>query len=153
MFKRSGAQGHLRQRASRFAEESRRKRRAGTTRKVHRGRSRLSPDISRKALQQFRAFAIRAFDAVAGQTRTAPEPVRRANTAPAVDEGALADKAFCILGPSATNMSNDQIAAPLLLAGSAVKNFARRLQQALHIGIGVELAVHAVKRRCRKQRA
>jgi hypothetical protein len=153
MFEKAGVQGHQRQRASRFAEQRRRERRAATTRTVHRGRSRLSTEAVRRALQQFRAFAIRVLGTVAGQTRTPPEPVRRANTAPAVDEGAPADKAFCTLGPSATNMSNDHVAAPLLLARSAVMNLACRLPKALHIGIGVELAVRAVKRRRRKQRA
>ena len=153
MFWKAGVRGPLRQRACRFAEDSRRLPRAGTSHKVHRGRSRLSRDIASHSLQQNCAFAIRPFDAVAGLTRTPPEPVRRAHTAPAVDEGARADKTFCILGSSATNMSNDQIAAPSLRVEGAVKNFARRLLQARHAGIEVELAEHTVKRRCRKQRA
>ena len=105
------------------------------------------------SLQQNCAFAIRPFDAVAGLTRTPPEPVRRAPMAPASGASALADKAFCILASSATNMSNDQIVASSLRVEVAVKNFARRLLQARHAGIGVDRAEHTVKRRCRKQRA
>jgi DNA-binding NarL/FixJ family response regulator len=105
-----------------------------TVRAVHRGESRLTPQIARKVLDQFRRL---------------PESALPADAAPAVaDSGtALTDKEAKVLQLIAEGMSNKQIANAVFLAEGTVKNYVSRIMEKLHAGSRTELAVMALRQR------
>jgi DNA-binding NarL/FixJ family response regulator len=107
-----------------------------TVRAVHRGESRLTPQIARKVLDQFRLL---------------PEPAPMPNTdaaAAAADSGsALNDKEARVLQLIAEGMTNKQIAGIVFLAEGTVKNYVSRIMEKLHAGSRTELAVMAVRQR------
>jgi DNA-binding NarL/FixJ family response regulator len=107
-----------------------------TVRAVHRGESRLTPQIARKVLDQFRLL---------------PEPAPMPNTdaaAAAADSGsALNDKEARVLQLIAEGMTNKQIANTVFLAEGTVKNYVSRIMEKLHAGSRTELAVMAVRQR------
>lgn len=97
-----------------------------TVRALRRGESRLTPQIARKVMDQFR--------------RLAPEgrpPPRSA--APASDP--LTEKEEKVLQHIAEGMSNRQIAAALFLAEGTVKNYVSRIMDKLHANTRTELAI------------
>jgi DNA-binding NarL/FixJ family response regulator len=105
-----------------------------TVRAVHRGESRLTPQIARKVLDQFRLL---------------PEPARTRDTdaAPAETGSALNDKEARVLQLIAEGMTNKQIASTVFLAEGTVKNYVSRIMEKLHAGSRTELAVMAVRQR------
>jgi DNA-binding NarL/FixJ family response regulator len=104
-------------------------------RSVHRGESRLTPQIARRVLDQFRRLS-----------ELAPKPDGRA--VPADDPtAALNDKETKVLQLIAEGKSNKQIAALLFLAEGTVKNYVSRIMERLHAGSRTELAVMALRQR------
>ena len=103
-------------------------------RAVHRGESRLTPQIARKVLDQFRLLSQPAQppDGSAGQV----EPV-----AP------LTDKEARVLQLIAEGMTNRQIASTVFLAEGTVKNYVSRIMEKLQASSRTELAVMLVRHR------
>ncbi|MBS0455534.1 MAG: response regulator transcription factor [Proteobacteria bacterium] len=132
-----------------------------TVRAVHRGESRLTPQIARKVMDQFRLLANRMVQepqdtvlpsepgtaspasAAAATTTAAPMPAAAAGV-PAPD--ALTDREAAVLELIAKGQSNRQIASALHLAEGTVKNHASRIMQKLHANTRTELAVLVLAR-------
>ncbi len=123
-----------------------------TVRAVHRGESRLTPQIARKVMDQFRRLAsppggtsantlIDCIVPSSGASGTA-----EAKTADSVAE-TLSDKEERILGLIAEGKSNKQIAAAVFLAEGTVKNYVSRIMEKLHANTRTELAVMSVRQR------
>ena len=100
-----------------------------TVRALNRGESRLTPQIARKVMDQFRRLAI-----ASGQT-----PARDTNRA--TPSEALSDKEERILQLICEGMSNRQIAQATFLAEGTVKNYVSRIMEKLHANTRTELAV------------
>jgi len=121
-----------------------------TVRAVHRGESRLTPQIARKVMDQFRRLA--APSAAVPARLTVPGPAASgqvAGAAGATDASAdaLSDKEEKILGLIAEGRSNKQIAAAVFLAEGTVKNYVSRIMDKLHANTRTELAVMSVRQR------
>ncbi len=125
-----------------------------TVRAVHRGESRLTPQIARKVMDQFRRLASRprlrplaatvetvaaASSNASGRGRSAGPPMRVTET--------LSDKEEQILSLIAEGRSNRQIAAAVFLAEGTVKNYVSRIMDKLHANTRTELAVMSVRQR------
>jgi len=119
-----------------------------TVRAVHRGESRLTPQIARKVMDQFRLLANRAAQEQPPAQDTAQQPdaapVASSAAAPAPD--ALTDREAAVLELIAKGQSNRQIASALHLAEGTVKNHASRIMQKLHANTRTELAVLVLAR-------
>ena len=123
-----------------------------TIRALRHGESRLTPQIARKVMDQFRRLAQSSkadppggdspgADPAAARTR---EPA--AATAALVTE-ALTDKEEKILELIAEGMSNRQIGATLFLAEGTIKNYVSRIMEKLHANTRTELAILSRKQR------
>ena len=123
-----------------------------TIRALRHGESRLTPQIARKVMDQFRRLAQSSkadppggdspgADPAAARTR---EPA--AATAALVTE-ALTDKEEKILERIAEGMSNRQIGAALFLAEGTIKNYVSRIMEKLHANTRTELAILSRKQR------
>jgi DNA-binding NarL/FixJ family response regulator len=136
-----------------------------TVRALKRGESRLTPQIARKVMDQFRRLSTEsageaappgesaattggaaasgggapASGGASGQDGAAPRPVRAA--APAFKADALTDKEERILEHICEGMSNRQIANALFLAEGTVKNYVSRIMDKLHANTRTELAL------------
>ena len=109
-----------------------------TIRALRRGESRLTPQIARKVMDQFRRLA----DA-SGQSR-------RADAATAKRESpteTLSEKEERILSLITEGMSNRQIANALFLAEGTVKNYVSRIMEKLHANTRTALAVLSTRQR------
>jgi DNA-binding NarL/FixJ family response regulator len=117
-----------------------------TVRAVHRGESRLTPQIARKVMDQFRRLAssVQAEASDAGAGRSASGSGGRASGDATTE--ALSDKEERILGLIAEGRSNKQIAAAVFLAEGTVKNYVSRIMDKLHANTRTELAVMSVRR-------
>ncbi len=123
-----------------------------TVRAVHRGESRLTPQIARKVMDQFRRLASAHGAAAGGATGsalTASSRVSGAAQAKAADSMAemLSDKEEKILGLIAEGKSNKQIAAAVFLAEGTVKNYVSRIMEKLHANTRTELAIMTLRQR------
>ena len=98
-------------------------------RALRRGESRLTPQIARKVMDQFRRLA-----GGADSPRGLP------------GEG-LNDKEEKILRLIAQGMSNRQIAAAVFLAEGTIKNYVSRIMEKLHANTRLELAIFSAKHR------
>ena len=123
-----------------------------TIRALRHGESRLTPQIARKVMDQFRRLAQSSkadppggdspgADPAAARTREPP-----AATALLVTE-ALTDKEEKILERIAEGMSNRQIGATLFLAEGTIKNYVSRIMEKLHANTRTELAILSRKQR------
>jgi len=107
-----------------------------TVRALRRGESRLTPQIARKVMDQFRRFA-----------ELRPElPARLAESrayrpAAAFDTDSLTDKEEKVLQHISEGLSNRQIAGALSLAEGTVKNYVSRIMEKLHANTRTELAI------------
>lgn len=108
---------------------------ADTVRAVHRGESRMTPQIARKVLDQFRRMAA-----------TAPPPEYR-HAEPEDPAVLLTEKENNVLQLIAEGKSNKQIGTMLSLAEGTVKNYVSRIMEKLHAGSRTELAVIALRQR------
>jgi DNA-binding NarL/FixJ family response regulator len=108
-----------------------------TIRALKRGESRLTPQIARKVMDQFRRLA------QTGQSESSrAEPAN----APLAAE-ALNEKETKVLELIAEGMSNRQIAAALFLAEGTVKNYVSRIMDKLHANTRTELALLSHRQR------
>jgi DNA-binding NarL/FixJ family response regulator len=123
-----------------------------TVRAVHRGESRLTPQIARKVMDQFLRLASPIDTPHAGTAASAPAassegaataPIR--TTDPMAE--ALSDKEERILSLIAEGKSNKQIAAAVFLAEGTVKNYVSRIMDKLHANTRTELAVMSLRQR------
>jgi DNA-binding NarL/FixJ family response regulator len=108
-----------------------------TIRALKRGESRLTPQIARKVMNQFRRL-----------TPFGPSESSRAElaTAPAATE-ALNEKEAKVLELIAAGMSNRQIGSALFLAEGTVKNYVSRIMDKLHANTRTELAMLSHRQR------
>jgi DNA-binding NarL/FixJ family response regulator len=108
-----------------------------TIRALRHGESRLTPQIARKVMDQFR--------------RLAEDPFAARAREPAASSGlvteALTDKEEKILELIAEGMSNRQIGAALFLAEGTIKNYVSRIMEKLHANTRTELAILSRKQR------
>jgi DNA-binding NarL/FixJ family response regulator len=120
-----------------------------TVRALRRGESRLTPQIARKVMDQFRRLSASDASAPAekaGDGRREEAPGSRA--APAGDlkapvTDALTEKEEKVLEHICAGMSNRQIAQSLFLAEGTVKNYVSRIMDKLHANTRTELAVRS----------
>jgi DNA-binding NarL/FixJ family response regulator len=114
-----------------------------TIRALRRGESRLTPQIARKVMDQFRRLA--------GSSEVAPTSniAAKADIAAKTDIAAesLNDKEEKILRLITDGMSNRQIAAAMFLAEGTVKNYVSRIMEKLHANTRTALAVISNKQR------
>lgn len=114
-----------------------------TVRALKRGESRLTPQIARKVMDQFRRLAA---PAPATSAQVPPSQPSRAAPAPTYEADALTEKEERVLQHIAEGMSNRQIAGTLFLAEGTVKNYVSRIMDKLHANTRTELAL-----KCRRQ--
>lgn len=123
-----------------------------TVRAVHRGESRLTPQIARKVMEQFCRLASvsegQPIDASAPPPTVSSsiQPVPQTNAKDVMTEP-LNDKEEKILRLIAEGMSNRQIANTVFLAEGTVKNYVSRIMEKLHANTRTELAVMSVRQR------
>ena len=108
-----------------------------TIRALRRGESRLTPQIARKVMDQFRRLA--------GSTEYVPDAAH-AEHKRAVAAETLNEKEEKILRLIAEGMSNRQIANTLFLAEGTIKNYVSRIMEKLHANTRTALAVISAKR-------
>jgi DNA-binding NarL/FixJ family response regulator len=111
-----------------------------TIRALKRGESRLTPQIARKVMDQFRRLA--------PSLKAEPAPERVSNVTAAEDTLAappstesLNEKEEKILQLISESMTNRQIANTLALAEGTVKNYVSRIMEKLHANTRTELAL------------
>jgi DNA-binding NarL/FixJ family response regulator len=120
-----------------------------TIRAVHRGESRLTPQIARKVMDQFRRMAtpLQAVPSPAAPNGAVSRPeagIAEGKPGDRLTE-ALSDREERILGLIAEGRSNKQIAAAVFLAEGTVKNYVSRIMEKLHANTRTELAVMSVR--------
>jgi DNA-binding NarL/FixJ family response regulator len=103
-----------------------------TVRALKRGESRLTPQIARKVMDQFRRLA--------PPSPSQPQPAAAKPVSPG-DPDPLTEKEERVLEHLCEGMSNRQIAAALFLAEGTVKNYVSRIMDKLHANTRTELAV------------
>ncbi len=103
-----------------------------TIRALRRGESRLTPQIARKVMDQFRRLATRG---------ACPGSKRRRAAGGDPDEEALSDKEEKILQLIAEGLSNRQIAEAMFLAEGTIKNYVSRIMDKLHANTRIALAL------------
>lgn len=111
-----------------------------TVRALRRGESRLTPQIARKVMDQFRRLAQSESlptGAIAG--RNAEEDAPNQTTKSTAE--ALSEKEEKVLELIAQGMSNRQIGAAVFLAEGTIKNYVSRIMEKLHANTRTELAV------------
>jgi DNA-binding NarL/FixJ family response regulator len=128
---RAGAQAYL----LKDAEESEL---LETIRALRRGESRLTPQIARKVMDQFRRLTPES---------QAPAPPRMSRP----ETEALSDKEEKILELICQGMMNRQIAQTLNLAEGTVKNYVSRIMEKLHANTRTELAMLSSRSRSGKE--
>ena len=109
-----------------------------TIRALRRGESRLTPQIARKVMDQFRRMAS-ASDYPSSSESTAKKSEAGNET--------LNDKEEKILRLITDGMSNRQIAAAMFLAEGTVKNYVSRIMEKLHANTRTALAVISAKQK------
>ena len=109
-----------------------------TIRALRRGESRLTPQIARKVMDQFRRLAESS-----NFSRDAQPPVTRREAYAET----LSDKEEKILHLITDGMSNRQIANVMCLAEGTVKNYVSRIMEKLHANTRTALAMIAAKQR------
>ena len=123
-----------------------------TVRAVHRGESRLTPQIARKVMEQFCRLASISEDLPIDTAARAPtasssiQYVPKTNAQDVITEP-LNNKEEKILRLIAEGMSNRQIANTVFLAEGTVKNYVSRIMEKLHANTRTELAVMSVRQR------
>jgi DNA-binding NarL/FixJ family response regulator len=106
-----------------------------TIRALRRGESRLTPQIARKVMDQFRRLA--------PTPRT--ESAREDAAGRLSSEESLTDKEEKILQLISESMTNRQIAGALFLAEGTVKNYVSRIMEKLHANTRTELALRSMR--------
>ena len=114
-----------------------------TVRAVHRGESRLTPQVARKVMDQFRSLANRE----AERLDAPPAPASAGTDGPVPLPDTLTERESAVLELIAKGQSNRQIATALHLAEGTVKNHVSRVMQKLHANTRTELAVLVLGRK------
>ncbi|MES2185692.1 MAG: response regulator transcription factor [Pseudomonadota bacterium] len=104
---------------------------------LHRGESRLTPQIARKLLDQFQQLAEAAGPRAGPRSAGPAEPAAET----------LNDKEKSILRLIAAGKTNRQIGEAVFLAEGTVKNYVSRIMEKLHAATRTELAVIALRQR------
>jgi DNA-binding NarL/FixJ family response regulator len=121
-----------------------------TVRAVNRGESRLTPQIARKVMDQFRRLAS-ALEPASVQSNASGSATSGTVSGPAHAKSAdsvvevLSDKEEKILRLICEGKSNKQIATAVFLAEGTVKNYVSRIMEKLHANTRTELAVTSVR--------
>jgi DNA-binding NarL/FixJ family response regulator len=118
-----------------------------TIRALCRGESRLTPQIARKVMDQFRHLA------QSGESLQPSLNRQPANHQESVDTraddtpltGNLTDKEERVLKYITDGATNREIAHAMALAEGTIKNYVSRIMQKLHANTRIELALHARK--------
>jgi DNA-binding NarL/FixJ family response regulator len=126
-----------------------------TIRALRHGESRLTPQIARKVMDQFRRLAqFSKADLPGGDPPGGAAPGEEGAAARAHEPAAssliteaLNDKEEKILERIAEGMSNRQIGAALFLAEGTIKNYVSRIMEKLHANTRTELAILTRKQR------
>ncbi len=114
-----------------------------TIRALRRGESRLTPQIARKVMDQFRRLAAMPHaDPI--RERPASEETTAAQKS-AFSTESLNDKEEKILQLISESMTNRQIANTLFLAEGTVKNYVSRIMEKLHANTRTELALLSLR--------
>jgi DNA-binding NarL/FixJ family response regulator len=116
-----------------------------TIRALRRGESRLTPQIARKVMDQFRRLA--AGTEFSGAHSNVPAPGVAPPTAHTIAEQVLNEKEERILHLIAEGLSNRQIANTLFLAEGTIKNYVSRIMEKLHANTRTALAVISARQR------
>jgi DNA-binding NarL/FixJ family response regulator len=112
-----------------------------TVRALRRGESRLTPQIARKVMDQFRRFAQPPPEAPPPPTPPPHTESRSSRPSAGFQTDPLTDKEEKVLQHIAEGMSNRQIASSLSLAEGTVKNYVSRIMEKLHANTRTELAI------------
>ena len=119
-----------------------------TIRALRRGESRLTPQIARKVMDQFRRLALSSnYSNLAQGVSTDALPNDPASRSPAPVIETLTEKEEKILNLITEGRSNRQIASALYLAEGTVKNYVSRIMEKFHASTRTELAVMSTKQR------
>jgi DNA-binding NarL/FixJ family response regulator len=110
-----------------------------TIRGLRRGESRLTPQIARKVMDQFRQLAIATSDSHGSASGGSVRSVSRSHPDPNVEP--LSEKEERLLELLAQGMTNREIAAAMSLAEGTVKNYISRIMEKLHANTRTELAL------------
>jgi DNA-binding NarL/FixJ family response regulator len=118
-----------------------------TIRALRRGESRLTPQIARKVMDQFRRLApVTNAESVREKvTNTTPSGKEPSGQRATLEPQPLNDKEEKILQLISESMSNRQIATTLFLAEGTVKNYVSRIMEKLHANTRTELALLSKK--------
>ena len=114
-----------------------------TIRALKRGESRLTPQIARKVMDQFRRLAQSGQSTQSGQS----ESIRAELATTPLAAEALNEKEEKVLELIAEGMSNRQIGSALFLAEGTVKNYVSRIMDKLHASTRTELAMLSQRQR------
>jgi DNA-binding NarL/FixJ family response regulator len=109
-----------------------------TIRALRRGESRLTPQIARKVMDQFRRLA---------ESSEYPSNAGGATAKREYTAETLSEKEERILNLITEGMSNRQIAQVMFLAEGTVKNYVSRIMEKLHANTRTALAVMSTKQR------
>jgi DNA-binding NarL/FixJ family response regulator len=109
-----------------------------TIRALRRGESRLTPQIARKVMDQFRRLA---------ESSEYPRNADGGTAKPERTTETLSEKDERILNLITEGMSNRQIAQAMFLAEGTVKNYVSRIMEKLHANTRTALAVISTKQR------
>jgi DNA-binding NarL/FixJ family response regulator len=112
-----------------------------TIRALRRGESRLTPQIARKVMDQFRHLARARGSLNPAIDQPAPHQTDAATGDVAFSTEELTDKEERVLRLITDGSSNRQIAQALALAEGTVKNYVSRIMSKLHANTRTELAV------------
>ncbi|MGO9945806.1 MAG: response regulator [Steroidobacteraceae bacterium] len=118
-----------------------------TIRALRRGESRLTPQIARKVMDQFRRLAASPTANPrheSASAASAADPVA-ASQKSAFGTEPLNDKEEKILQLISESMTNRQIANTLFLAEGTVKNYVSRIMEKLHANTRTELALLSIR--------
>jgi DNA-binding NarL/FixJ family response regulator len=114
-----------------------------TIRALRRGESRLTPQIARKVMDQFRRLAAVSRLEEKGGDIASASAAQKAVAVPGTDSNAegLNDKEERILQLISEGMSNRQIAEAMFLAEGTIKNYVSRIMEKLHANTRIALAL------------
>jgi DNA-binding NarL/FixJ family response regulator len=110
-----------------------------TIRALRRGESRLTPQIARKVMDQFRQLALASPTNRGSTPGGAGSPVATPQAHPHVEP--LSDKEERLLELITEGKTNRQIGAAMSLAEGTVKNYISRIMEKLHANTRTELAL------------
>jgi DNA-binding NarL/FixJ family response regulator len=116
-----------------------------TIRAVHRGESRMTPQIASKVMDQFRLLANQNPGALPQPEDNLPATSPQPDSSHAKRQALLTDKEARVLELIAEGMSNKQIANTVFLAEGTVKNYVSRIMEKLHANTRTELAIMTLR--------